>query len=105
MIRQKGIYLNTETVSSKFPVNYVLYVMLPLTFSTKLGVIRSCTLLTCTKKGDVSLRSVKFPDEHGDSMDDASPKTWKACGSGEILVGKVDGSENFSLFGGLVVKI
>lgn len=49
----------------------------------------------------MSLRSVKFPDSHGDSTDD---KTWKACGSGEILVGKVDGSENFSLFGGLVVE-
>jgi ribosome biogenesis protein NSA1 len=65
---------------------------------------RSCTLLTCTKKGDVSLRSVKFPDAHGNSTDDASPKTWKACGSGEILVGKVDGSENFSLFGGKRVE-
>ncbi|CAE5958796.1 unnamed protein product [Arabidopsis arenosa] len=65
---------------------------------------RSSTLLTCTKKGDVSLRSVKFPDAHGDSTDDASPKTWKACGSGEILVGKVDGSENFSLFGGKRVE-
>ncbi|EOA40338.1 hypothetical protein CARUB_v10009063mg [Capsella rubella] len=65
---------------------------------------RSCTLLTCTKKGDVSLRSVKFPDAHSDSTDDASIKTWKACGSGEILVGKVDGSENFSLFGGRRVE-
>ncbi|XP_010499450.1 PREDICTED: WD repeat-containing protein 74 [Camelina sativa] len=65
---------------------------------------RSCTLLTCTKKGDVSLRSVKFPDAHSDSTDDSSPKTWKACGSGEILVGKVDGSENFSLFGGRRVE-
>ncbi|KAL9307653.1 putative transcription factor WD40-like family [Arabidopsis thaliana] len=65
---------------------------------------RSCTLLTCTKKGDVSLKSVKFPDAHGNSTDDASPKTWKACGSGEILVGKVDGSENFSLFGGKRVE-
>jgi ribosome biogenesis protein NSA1 len=52
----------------------------------------------------VSLRSVKFPDAHGNSTDDASPKTWKACGSGEILVGKVDGSENFSLFGGKRVE-
>ncbi|XP_010478294.1 PREDICTED: WD repeat-containing protein 74 [Camelina sativa] len=65
---------------------------------------RSCKLLTCTKKGDVSLRSVKFPDAHSDSTDDASPTTWKACGSGEILVGKVDGSENFSLFGGRRVE-
>ncbi|XP_010460712.1 PREDICTED: WD repeat-containing protein 74 isoform X2 [Camelina sativa] len=65
---------------------------------------RSCTLLTCTKKGDVSLRSVKFPDAHSDSTDDSSPKTWKACGSGEILVGKVDGSENFSVFGGRRVE-
>ncbi|KAL1212836.1 hypothetical protein V5N11_019284 [Cardamine amara subsp. amara] len=65
---------------------------------------RSCTLLTCTKKGDVSLRLVKFPDARDDSMDDAAPKTWKACGSGEILVGKVDGSENFTLFGGRRVE-
>lgn len=52
----------------------------------------------------MSLRSVKFPDAHADSTDDAAPKTWKACSSGELLVGKVDGSENFGLFGGLVVK-
>ncbi|ESQ33938.1 hypothetical protein EUTSA_v10007651mg [Eutrema salsugineum] len=66
---------------------------------------RSCSLLTCTKKGDVSLRSVKFPDAHADSTDDAAPKTWKACGSGELLVGKVDGSENFGLFGGKRVEV
>ncbi|CAA7030683.1 unnamed protein product [Microthlaspi erraticum] len=63
---------------------------------------RSCTLLTCTKKGDVSLRSVKFP---ADSTDEAAaPKTWKACGTGELLFGKVDGSENFGLFGGKRVE-
>ncbi|KAF3609025.1 hypothetical protein DY000_02047344 [Brassica cretica] len=36
---------------------------------------------------------------------DAAPKTWKACGSGELLVGKVDGSENFGLFGGKRVEV
>nr|VDD06277.1 unnamed protein product [Brassica rapa] len=66
---------------------------------------RSCTLLTCTKKGDVSLRTVKFPDARDDSIDDTAPKTWKACGSGEVLVGKVDGSENFGLFGGKRVEV
>ncbi|CAH8355433.1 unnamed protein product [Eruca vesicaria subsp. sativa] len=66
---------------------------------------RSCTLLTCTKKGDVSLRTVKFPDARADSSDDDAHKTWKACGSGEVLVGKVDGSENFGLFGGKRVEV
>ena len=61
-------------------------------------------MLTCTRKGDVSLRTVQFPDARADSTDEAAPKTWKACGSGELLVGKVDGTENFGLFGGLVVK-
>uniref|UniRef100_A0A1J3EVK3 WD repeat-containing protein 74 n=1 Tax=Noccaea caerulescens TaxID=107243 RepID=A0A1J3EVK3_NOCCA len=61
---------------------------------------RSCTLLTCTRKGDVSLRSVTFPD----TTDDAAPKSWKACGLGEVLFGKVDGSENFGLFGGKRVE-
>uniref|UniRef100_A0A1J3GUY3 WD repeat-containing protein 74 n=1 Tax=Noccaea caerulescens TaxID=107243 RepID=A0A1J3GUY3_NOCCA len=61
---------------------------------------RSCTLLTCTRKGDVSLRSVTFPD----TTDDAAPKSWKACGFGELLFGKVDGSENFGLFGGKRVE-
>uniref|UniRef100_A0A1J3E456 WD repeat-containing protein 74 n=1 Tax=Noccaea caerulescens TaxID=107243 RepID=A0A1J3E456_NOCCA len=61
---------------------------------------RSCTLLTCTRKGDVSLRSVTFPD----TTDDAAPKSWKVCGLGEVLFGKVDGSENFGLFGGKRVE-
>lgn len=52
----------------------------------------------------MSLRTVQFPDARADSKDDAAPKTWKACGSGELLVGKVDGTENFGLFGGLVVN-
>ncbi|XP_056848704.1 uncharacterized protein LOC108818648 isoform X2 [Raphanus sativus] len=63
-------------------------------------------LLTCTKKGDVSLRTVKFRDARSDdSTDEAAPNTWKACGSGEVLVGKVDGSENFGLFGGKRVEV
>ncbi|CAN6975420.1 unnamed protein product [Brassica rapa subsp. trilocularis] len=66
---------------------------------------RSCTLLTCTKKGDVSLRTVQFPDARADSTDEAAPKTWRACGSGELLVGKVDGTENFGLFGGKRVEV
>ncbi|CAH2034298.1 unnamed protein product, partial [Thlaspi arvense] len=66
---------------------------------------RSCTLLTCTKKGDVSLRTVKFPDARADPTDGAAPETWKACGSGELLVGKVDGGENFGLFGGKRVEV
>ncbi|KFK44924.1 hypothetical protein AALP_AA1G320300 [Arabis alpina] len=66
---------------------------------------RSCTLLTCTKKGDVSIRSVKFPDAHDDSTEDVAPTTWKACSSGEVLVGKVDGTENFGLFGGRRVEV
>ncbi|CAN8290845.1 unnamed protein product [Cochlearia groenlandica] len=67
---------------------------------------RSCRLLTCTKKGDVSLRTVKFPDASVDSTDDdVAPVTWKACDSGELLVGKIDGSENFGLFGGKRVEV
>ncbi|CAN6816982.1 unnamed protein product, partial [Brassica oleracea] len=66
---------------------------------------RYVTLLTCTKKGDVSLRTVKFPYARDDSTDEAAPKTWKACGSGEVLFGKVDGSENFGLFGGKRVEV
>ncbi|CAH8389559.1 unnamed protein product [Eruca vesicaria subsp. sativa] len=68
-------------------------------------VERSCTLLTCMKKGDVNLRTVQFPDAPADSADDAAPKTWKACGSGELLFGKVDGTENFGLFGGKRVEV
>ncbi|KAG2303871.1 hypothetical protein Bca52824_032522 [Brassica carinata] len=67
---------------------------------------RSCTLLTFMKKGDVSLRTVQFPDARDDSTDDAAPpKSWKACASGELLVGKVDGTENFGLFGGKRVEV
>ncbi|XP_010549427.1 PREDICTED: WD repeat-containing protein 74 isoform X2 [Tarenaya hassleriana] len=66
---------------------------------------RTCTLLTCKKKGDVSLRSISFPDGQKDSLDISSAKTWKACGSGDLLFAKVDGSENFALSGGKRVEV
>ncbi|XP_010540526.1 PREDICTED: WD repeat-containing protein 74-like [Tarenaya hassleriana] len=66
---------------------------------------RVCRLLTCKKKGDVSIRSINFANGHEDSMDNTSPECWKACGSGELSFGKVDGSENFALFGGKRVEV
>ncbi|KAF8408391.1 hypothetical protein HHK36_007541 [Tetracentron sinense] len=69
---------------------------------TKFG---SCTLLTCTTKGSASLRSFDITDSPADSTYTDSPRTWNVCASGEILCSKVDGNEDYALFGGKGVEI
>ena len=63
-------------------------------------VYRSCTLLTCTTKGNASIRSIDFTDSSAESSCLGSSKTWDVCASGNILCCKVDGNEKFALFGG-----
>ncbi|XP_065873491.1 uncharacterized protein [Euphorbia lathyris] len=65
----------------------------------------SCSLLTCTTKGNASMRSIEFNSSSVDIADSASPGTWKVCGSGSILCFKVDESENYALFGGKSVEV
>lgn len=64
---------------------------------------RSCTLLSCSKKGRVVLRSVELPS--GDVTGNDTPLMWTVCGSGDVLCSKVDENENYALFGGKRVEV
>ncbi|WVZ17859.1 hypothetical protein V8G54_010841 [Vigna mungo] len=64
-----------------------------------------CTLLTCTTKGNASIRSIELADSSTESSCIDSPKTWNVCSGGNILCCKVDRHENFALFGGKGVEI
>ncbi|XP_027908473.1 WD repeat-containing protein 74 [Vigna unguiculata] len=66
---------------------------------------RYCTLLTCTTKGNASIRSIELADPSTRSSCIDSPKTWNVCSGGNILCCKVDRDENFALFGGKGVEI
>ncbi|KAK6275969.1 hypothetical protein POUND7_005678 [Theobroma cacao] len=63
---------------------------------------RSCTLLTCTTKGNASIRSVEMTDSPADS---GALKTWSVCASGNISCSQVDGSESYAIFGGKGVEV
>ncbi|RDX68516.1 hypothetical protein CR513_52488, partial [Mucuna pruriens] len=66
---------------------------------------RYCTLLTCTTKGNASIRSIEVADSSTESSCVDSPKTWHVCSGGNILCCKVDGNETFALFGGKGVEM
>ncbi|XP_022729628.1 WD repeat-containing protein 74-like isoform X2 [Durio zibethinus] len=63
---------------------------------------RLCTLLTCTTKGNASVKTVDISDSPEDS---GASKTWNVCASGNIACSQVDGSENYALFGGKGVEV
>ncbi|GAB2289407.1 hypothetical protein Dimus_023717 [Dionaea muscipula] len=66
--------------------------------------LRSCTLLTCTTKGDACLRSMEVPN----TVDDVSAgpsETWRVCNSGNIYCSKVDGAERHFIVGGKGVEV
>ncbi|OVA15393.1 WD40 repeat [Macleaya cordata] len=66
---------------------------------------RSCTLITCTVKGNAILRSLEIADSLTDSKCTDSRKTWNVCAAGNILCSAVDGNENYALFGGKGVEL
>ncbi|KAJ1397718.1 WD40/YVTN repeat-like-containing domain superfamily [Sesbania bispinosa] len=66
---------------------------------------RSCTLLTCTAKGNASIRSIEGTDSSTGSSCIGSSKTWNVCTGGNILCCKVDGNEKFALFGGKGIEV
>lgn len=66
-------------------------------------LFRSCTLLTCTAKGNASIRSIEVSSTGSSCI--GSSKTWDVCTSGNIFCSKVDGNEKFALFGGWVFTI
>ncbi|PSS02960.1 WD repeat-containing protein [Actinidia chinensis var. chinensis] len=66
---------------------------------------RSSILLTCTTKGNASMRSVEVSKSPQGSISSDSPTTWNVCAAGNILCSKVDGNENYALFGGKGVEV
>ncbi|CAN6713654.1 unnamed protein product [Malus baccata var. baccata] len=66
---------------------------------------RSCTLLTCTAKGNASIRSFELTKPASDVTSTGSSRTWSVGAGGNILCSKVDGSENYFLFGGKRVEM
>ncbi|XP_019266671.1 PREDICTED: uncharacterized protein LOC109244092 [Nicotiana attenuata] len=61
---------------------------------------RSCSMLTCTRKGQASMKCIKMSKSPEDSGSEDTQTTWNVCGSGSILCSKVDADENYALFGG-----
>jgi ribosome biogenesis protein NSA1 len=67
---------------------------------------KSCTIFTCTTKGFASMRSVEIAKAPKDSVHGGDPISWNVCsGGGNILCSKVDGKEQFAIFGGKRVEV
>ncbi|PQQ11800.1 WD repeat-containing protein 74 isoform X2 [Prunus yedoensis var. nudiflora] len=66
---------------------------------------RSCTLLTCTTKGNASIRSFEVNKPSADVSSTGSSRTWSIGDGGSILCSKVDGSENYFLLGGKLFEM
>ncbi|KAK6924708.1 hypothetical protein RJ641_009034, partial [Dillenia turbinata] len=79
------------------------FVGLHLFKKLRMDSCRSCTLLTCTGKGQASIRTVEVSP--ADSASLASHKSWIVSAAGDISCYKVDGSENYALFGGKGVEV
>ncbi|KAH9622242.1 hypothetical protein KSS87_021325 [Heliosperma pusillum] len=63
---------------------------------------KSCSLLTCTKKGKAAVRTAEL---HTGSKSFDSEQAWSVCSSGEILCSKVHDDEGYSVFGGKGVEL
>lgn len=84
-------------------VSQLLDSLFILTFknhSDIVSVIRSCTLLTCTAKGNATVKSFEINNSSTKSDCIGSSTSWNVCASGNICCCKVDGSEKYALFGG-----
>lgn len=66
---------------------------------------RSCTLLASTSKGHAKMESIELGKTQAEFVRDPSPTVWNVCGSGNILFSKVDGNEDYALFGGKGVEV
>ncbi|KAI4353078.1 hypothetical protein L6164_002052 [Bauhinia variegata] len=66
---------------------------------------RCCTLLTCTAKGNASIKSIEISNSSTESASIGSSRAWDVCAGGSILCCKVDGSEKYALFGGKGVEV
>ncbi|CAN0927801.1 WD repeat-containing protein 74 [Linum grandiflorum] len=63
----------------------------------------SCSLLTCSTKGNASLRSVDTASAEDNST--SISNSWKVCASGKIFCSKVHAGEKHALFGGKGVEV
>lgn len=66
---------------------------------------RSCTLLASTSKGHARMESMELGKTQAEFVRDPSPTVWNVCGSGNILFSKVNGNEDYALFGGKGVAV
>ncbi|XP_023520037.1 WD repeat-containing protein 74-like [Cucurbita pepo subsp. pepo] len=66
---------------------------------------RRCTLLSCTTKGNASMRSIEFSSSSSEDTSTNLVQSWKICSSGNVMCSKVDGSETHALFGGKGVEV
>ncbi|KAL5699173.1 hypothetical protein ACHQM5_030113 [Ranunculus cassubicifolius] len=66
---------------------------------------RTCTLLTCTTKGNAALRSIEVGNSSADSTSSDASATWDVCSSGDVVCSAVDGNENHAVFGGKKVEV
>ncbi|XP_022923633.1 WD repeat-containing protein 74-like [Cucurbita moschata] len=66
---------------------------------------RRCTLLSCTTKGNASMRTIEFSSSSSEDTSTNLAQTWKICSSGDVMCSKVDGSETHALFGGKGVEV
>ncbi|XP_048133879.1 WD repeat-containing protein 74 isoform X2 [Rhodamnia argentea] len=66
---------------------------------------RSCTLLSCTTKGNAVMRSFEVTDSPEDCVSTSTTNKWNVCAAGSVLCCKVDGSENYAVAGGKGVEL
>ncbi|XP_010047745.2 WD repeat-containing protein DDB_G0290555 [Eucalyptus grandis] len=66
---------------------------------------RSCTLLSCTTKGNAVMRSFEVTDSPEDSVANSTTNKWNVCAAGSVLCCKVDESENYAAVGGKGVEL
>ncbi|XP_078172698.1 transducin/WD40 repeat-like superfamily protein [Carex rostrata] len=62
------------------------------------------TLLTCTEKGKVCVRTIAKSDAPSNKIVD-SPSEWSVTNGGQVLCSSLDPSENYALFGGRHVEL
>ncbi|KAF8008638.1 hypothetical protein BT93_K2335 [Corymbia citriodora subsp. variegata] len=66
---------------------------------------RSCTVLSCSTKGNAVIRSFEVADSPEGSVPTSSTSKWNVCAAGSVLCCKVDGSENYAIIGGKGVEV
>lgn len=86
-------------VHSSLYVCWFLLGIFHLTSLSSLSFARSMAFLTCTMKGNASLRTVEVKDTSV-GFTCSEPSSWNVCTAGKILCSSVDKDESHALFGG-----